>query len=217
LTSPIDWAGLEARFEQFLTGQAQTHDAAHDLEHIRRVVNTARALAAAEQADLAIVIPAAWLHDCVSVPKDSPLRSQASGLAAQAALGFLRTIGYPESCLAAIHHAIEAHSFSANIPPRTREAQVVQDADRLDALGAIGIARCLMLGGAIGRRLYDPHEPFPAARQPDDALNTIDHFYLKLLRLADTMTTGAGRAEAQRRTIFIRQFLEQRRSEITPA
>ncbi len=73
-----------------------------------------------------------------------------------------------------------------------------------------------MLGGAIGRRLYDPHEPFPVARAPDDALNTVDHFYLKLLRLADTMTTPAGRAEAQRRTVFMRQFLEQLRSEIMP-
>ncbi|MFL5800861.1 MAG: HD domain-containing protein [Roseiflexaceae bacterium] len=216
ISSSIDWTGWEARFEQFLLSDTLTHDAAHDLEHIRRVVATAKALARAEQADLAVVIPAAWLHDCVIVPKDSPLRSQASGLAAQAALGFLRTSGYPESHLDAIHHAIEAHSFSANIPPRGCAAQVVQDADRLDALGAIGVARCLMLGGAIGRRLYDPHEPFPIARALDDAINTVDHFYLKLLRLADTMTTPAGRAEAQRRTVFMCQFLEQLRSEIMP-
>jgi uncharacterized protein len=217
LTSPsIDWIGWEARFAQFLLGDTLGYDAAHDLEHIRRVVATAKALATAEQADPAVVIPAAWLHDCVIIPKDSPLRSQASGLAARRAMDFLRASGYPDGCLAAIQHAIEAHSFSANIPPRTREAQVVQDADRLDALGAIGIARCLMLGGAIGRRLYDPREPFPATREPDDALNTVDHFYLKLLRLAETMTTPAGRAEAQRRTIFMRQFLDQLGREIAP-
>src|SRR5262249_31929622 len=130
--SSSDWPAWEARFEQFLTGEQFTHDPAHDLEHIRRVVTTAKALAAAERSDIAVVIPAAWLHDCVIVAKDSPLRSQASGLAAQAAVDFLRTIGYPAEYLDAIHHAIEAHSFSANIPPRTREAQVVQDADRLD-------------------------------------------------------------------------------------
>jgi uncharacterized protein len=73
-------------------------------------------------------------------------------LAAAAAASFLRDIGYPETHLAAIEHAIAAHSFSANIQPRTIEARVVQDADRLDALGAIGVARCLMLGGALGRR-----------------------------------------------------------------
>ncbi len=198
-------------------GDTTSHDAAHDLEHIRRVVATARALALAEQADLAVVIPAAWLHDCVVVPKNSPQRSQASGLAARAAVDFSgRGSATRRSHLDAIHHAIEAHSFSANIRPRTREAQVVQDADRLDALGAIGIARCLMLGGAIGRRLYDPREPFPIVREPNDVVNTIDHFFLKLLRLADTMTTAAGRAEAQQRTIFIRQFLEQLRREIAP-
>jgi uncharacterized protein len=211
-----DLARWEAGFEQFLLRDTASHDAAHDLEHIRRVVATARMLAVAERADLAVVIPAAWLHDCVVVPKDSPQRSQASGLAARAAVNFLRAIDYPESHVDAIHHAIEAHSFSANIRPRTGEAQIVQDADRLDALGAIGIARCLMLGGAIGRRLYDPREPFPVEREPNDVINTIDHFYLKLLRLADTMMTAAGRAEAQQRTVFIHQFLEQLRREIAP-
>jgi uncharacterized protein len=215
-TTFTELARWEAHFEQFLMGDTMSHDAAHDLEHIRRVVATARMLAVAEQADLAVVLPAAWLHDCVVVPKDSPQRSQASGLAARAAVNFLRAIDYPESHVDAIHHAIEAHSFSANIRPRTGEAQIVQDADRLDALGAIGIARCLMLGGAIGRRLYDPREPFPIGREPNDVVNTIDHFYLKLLRLADTMMTAAGRAEAQQRTIFIRQFLEQLRREIAP-
>jgi uncharacterized protein len=209
----IDWTYWEPQFAQFLAGAA-AQDAAHDGEHIRRVVSNARHLAAAEGADLAIVVPAAWLHDCVAVPKDSPQRAQASTLAATAAAGFLRGIGYPETHLAAIEHAIAAHSFSANIRPRTAEARVVQDADRLDALGAIGVARCLMLGGALGRRLYDPAEPFPTTREPDDRANSIDHFYLKLLRLAESMTTAAGRAEARRRTLFLEQFLEQLRSEI---
>ena len=172
-------------------------------------------MAAAEHADLAVVLPAAWLHDCVIVPKDSPLRSQASRLAADAAIAFLHESDYSAADLHAIGHAIAAHSFSANIAPQSVEARVVQDADRLDSLGAIGVARCLMLGGAIGRRLYDPIEPFPDNRPPDDLTNTIDHFYSKLLRLADTMQTVAGRAEAQRRTAFMQAFLDQLRGEIT--
>jgi uncharacterized protein len=216
MSHPIDWTYWEPQFEQFLADHAAAQDAAHDREHIRRVVITARRLAAAEDADLAVVVPAAWLHDCVVVPKDSPQRSLASTLAARAAAGFLRGIQYPETHLAAIEHAIAAHSFSANIQPRTVEAQVVQDADRLDAIGAIGVARCLMLGGALGRRLYHPAEPFPATRQPDDRAYTIDHFYLKLLRLAESMTTAAGREEARRRTVFMRGFLEQLRGEIEP-
>ncbi|MBK9713964.1 MAG: HD domain-containing protein [Kouleothrix sp.] len=198
----------ERRFEHFLEGSAGG-DVAHDLAHIRRVVAGAVALAQAEQADLAVVLPAAWLHDCVVVPKDSPLRAQASTLAGRAAVDFLRPLGYPAEHLPAIRHAIEAHSFSAQIRPRTREAMVVQDADRLDSLGAIGIARCLMLSGQLGRRLYDPGEPFPLARAPDDTRNTIDHFYVKLLRLAEQMNTDAGRAEALRRTEFMRAFLDQ--------
>jgi uncharacterized protein len=214
MSQPIDWTYWEPQFERFLAEHAAGKDAAHDHEHIRRVVRTARRLAAAERADQAVVVPAAWLHDCVVVPKDSPLRSQASTQAARAAVGFLRGIQYPDTFLAAIEHAIAAHSFSADIQPRTIEAQVVQDADRLDAIGAIGVARCLMLGGALGRPLYDPAEPFPVTRASDDCAYTIDHFYLKLLRLADGMTTAAGRAEARRRTAFMQGFLDQLHSEI---
>ncbi|MBC7449384.1 MAG: HD domain-containing protein [Hymenobacteraceae bacterium] len=115
-------------------------DVAHDAEHIRRVVTNARQLAASTGADERVVVPAAWLHDCVSVAKDSPQRTQASRLAATAA-DFLRASGYPATYIPAIEHAIEAHSFSAGIAPRTLEARVVQDADRLDTLGAVGIAR----------------------------------------------------------------------------
>lgn len=215
MTDSIDWTYWEPVFERFLADSGTSHDAAHDLEHIRRVVANARRLALAEGADLAIALPAAWLHDCVIVPKDSPQRAAASTLAAHAAAEFLRTAGYAERYLPAIEHAIAAHSFSANIAPRTREAMVVQDADRLDALGAIGIAHCLMLGGAVGRRLYDPREPFPTTRRPDDAINTIDHFYVKLLQLAGRMNTAAGRAEAHRRTGFMQTFLTQLNSELS--
>lgn len=208
------WPFWERQFAQFLSAQAA--DVAHDDGHIQRVVAAARALATAEGAELAVVLPAAWLHDCVSVPKDSPLRAQASRLAAEAATAFLGEIGYPAAHLPGIAHAIAAHSFSANLAPETLEARVVQDADRLDALGAVGIARCLMLSGALGRRLYDPAEPFPQSRPLDDTLNTIDHFYCKLLGLAERMQTAAGRAEAERRTVAMRAFLAQLESELAP-
>jgi len=208
-----DWPGWETQFAQFIQRGAPA-DAAHDLEHIRRVVTNARMLAAQEHADLAVVLPAAWLHDCVNGAKDSPLRAKASLLAGSAAVEFLQTISYPAQHLPPIQHAIEAHSFSAHITPQTREAQVVQDADRLDALGAIGLARCLMLSGATGRRLYDPLEPFPIARQLDDQANAIDHFYTKLFQLADRMTTAAGRAAAAKRTAFLHTFVDQLRDEI---
>ncbi len=90
----------------------------------------------------------------------------------------------------------------------------MQDADRLDALGAIGVARCIAVGAALGRPIYLAQDPFCTAREPDDAGASIDHFYTKLLKLAGTMQTAAGRREAERRSEFMRSFLDQLRSEI---
>ncbi|HVT73443.1 MAG TPA: HD domain-containing protein [Lacunisphaera sp.] len=189
-------------------------DAAHDLEHVRRVVANARRLAAAEGARLEVVLPAAWLHDCVAVPKDSPERTAASRLAAAQAVAWLRAWGWPEALLPDVAHAIEAHSFSAGVPPRTLEAKVVQDADRLDALGAVGLARCLMLSGESGRPLYATEDPFCDRRPPDDRAAAVDHFHTKLLRLEELMQTASGRREARERTEFLRMFLAQLRREI---
>lgn len=189
-------------------------DAAHDLSHVERVVTNAKRLGAREQADLAVVVPAAWLHDIVSVRKDSPDRCRASAMAAAEAARLLRDIGYPEHLWAPVAHAIEAHSFSAGIAPETLEAQVVQDADRLDALGAIGIARCFATSGAMNRRLYCPEDPFGALHALDDREYALDHFPLKLLRLADTMQTASGRSEARQRADFLHQFLAQLRTEL---
>ncbi len=204
----------ERRFEAFIAGRAEAADAAHDHVHVRRVVRLARRIAEAEGADLAVVIPAAWLHDCVSVPKGSPMRERASALAARAAGEFLREAGYPPDAIPDVEHAIEAHSFTAGIAPRTLAARVVQDADRLDALGALGIARCLMLGGEGGKPLHHPTEPFPERRAPDDASFVLDHFYAKLLKLEGLMTTETGRRLARERTAFVRSFLDRLGQEI---
>lgn len=206
-----EWAAL---FEEWLQRHT-TGDAAHDLQHIRRVVANARRLCVAEHADWTVVMPAAWLHDCVIVPKSSPDRSRASQMAAEQAVKWLDENDWPHDNLPAIAHAIEAHSFSAGIPARTLEAKVVQDADRLDALGAIGLARTLMLGATMQRELYHPEDPFAEAREPDDGIYTIDHLYCKLLKLQSTMQTQAGANEAMQRTLYLEDFLTQLRQEIS--
>ena len=189
-------------------------DPAHDISHIRRVVQNTRELTRAEGGNLAVTLPAAWLHDCVSVAKDSPLRNQASSLAAREAVRFLESVDYPGELLPQIFHAIEAHSFSADIKTETLEARIVQDADRLEAVGAVGIARCFLTGGSMGTPLYEPSDPFAKNRPPDDRQYTLDHFYCKLMGLADTMKTEAGRAEAKKRTKYMQEFLQQFGSEI---
>lgn len=206
-----DWT---ERFEAFLDKQMAGADAAHDRAHIQRVVRTARTLAADEGAEPEVVHPAAWLHDCVALAKDDPSRDQASRKAADAAIRFLSNAGYPEEHHSEIRHAIEAHSYSAGIEPQTLDAAVVQDADRLDALGAVGLARCFMVGGSLGSQLYHPDDPFCDTRAPDDSTFIIDHFYEKLLHLPDTMNTAAGRQEGERRARFLQTYLDQLHQEI---
>jgi len=199
--------------ELFITENMKT-DLAHDLLHVKRVVKTATLIAKEEQAELNIVLPATWLHDCVSYPKNHALRSQSSLHAADKAIVFLRSINYPEQYLLAIHHAISAHSVSGGIEATTIEAKIVQDADRLDALGAIGIARCIQVGSHLQRCLYSPFDAFAEARDLDDQQFTLDHFYKKLLTLKDSMNTKAGHAIAIQRSDFIEMYLQQLATEI---
>ena len=208
----IDEGKWEGCFRGFLEEQLES-DPAHDLAHIERVVRNAKQLTEAEGADWSVVMPAAWLHDCVFVAKDSPRRSEASVLSADAAVAFLKEKGFPTSDWEAIHHAIAAHSFSAGIETRTLEAKVLQDADRMDALGAVGLSRCLMLGGHMGTALMSPVDPFCEEREPDDGSFTIDHFYRKLLKLENTMKTESGRRLAVERSEVLREFLAQLRRE----
>ena len=192
----------------------QSGDPAHDLEHIRRVVLNTKKIARTENLSMEVLLPAAWLHDCVHVAKNSQERSTASQLAADHAVNTLKQHGYPKEHFSAIHHAIEAHSFSANISPHSIEAKVLQDADRIDALGAVGLSRCLMLGGHMGSDLYHSEDPFAKNRPLDDTDYCIDHFFAKLLGLKNTMQTKAGKALAEKRTKFLSDFIEQLRSEI---
>lgn len=204
----------ESLFRERIAEMASSEDPAHDLLHFERVVATAKKLCKHEQADAEIVIPAAWLHDLVIVPKNSPLRSQASRMSAEAAEEFLHEIEYPSGKIGAICHAIEAHSFSAGIDPRSKEAAIVQDADRLDGLGAIGIARCFATAGLLKRAFYDGGDPFCESREPDDRLFTIDHFFVKLFKTAETMKTASGREEGRRRADFMRSYLQVLRNEL---
>nr|QXI66704.1 hypothetical protein [Serratia marcescens]QXI66748.1 hypothetical protein [Raoultella planticola]UCK92103.1 hypothetical protein [Citrobacter freundii]UCK92201.1 hypothetical protein [Raoultella planticola]UKA77921.1 hypothetical protein [Serratia marcescens] len=193
---------------------ATTDDPAHDLQHFKRVVRTAKQLCEEEGARMEVVLPAAWLHDLVNVPKNDPRRSQASRLSGEAALKFLKEIEYPEEFHQDIAHAIEAHSFSANIQTRSKEAEIVQDADRLDGLGAIGVARCFATAGLMKRAFYSEQDPFCVDRPVDDARLTVDHFYAKLFKTADTLKTKAGRAEGAKRVSVMKRYLDDLAKEI---
>lgn len=205
---------IESQFLEFMQQEMQV-DAAHDISHVQRVVNTAKKLAVEEGADLSIVLPAAYLHDCFTYPKDHPNRKQSSIIAAKKAVAFLESIDYPQQYHDAIAHAIEAHSFSANIRPNTLEAEVVQDADRLDALGAIGVTRCIQVSTEFDAQLYDDKDIFAQQRELDDKQFTLDHFQTKLFKIAETMNTESARREAQKRKAFMQAYIEQLHDEVT--
>lgn len=143
-------------------------DGAHDLAHLQRVWHNVRTLQAEEGGDLEVLLAAVLLHDCVAVEKNSPLRSQASRLAAEKASTVLTELNWADAKIDAVAHAIQAHSFSANITPLTLEAKLVQDADRLDSLGMLGVARTFYVAGRMGSALYDPQDPEARERDYND-------------------------------------------------
>ncbi|HGS4880416.1 TPA: HD domain-containing protein [Vibrio parahaemolyticus] len=205
---------FEPLFLEFMQQEMQV-DAAHDIEHVKRVVNTAKQLCDKEKADIAIVLPAAYLHDCFTYPKDHPNRKQSSAIAAKKAIAYLESIQYPQQYHDAIAHAIEAHSFSANIRPNTLEAQIVQDADRLDALGAIGVTRCIQVSTQFNAQLYNDNDMFAKERELNDKQFTVDHFQTKLFKIVDTMNTESAKLEANKRKAFMQTYLKQLYDEVT--
>ncbi len=206
-------AHLFAVLDQALAPSAGL-DGSHDLTHILRVWHSAEAIARSEPAcDVELLSAAVILHDCVAVEKDSPLRSQASRLAAQRARIIVADLGWSTSRIASLVHAIEAHSFSSGLVPNTLEAQILQDADRLDAIGAIGIARCFYVAGRMGSALYDPDDFDASSRSIDDRRYAIDHFKAKLFPVAEGFRTTTGRAMAAERAALMRRFVDAFRHE----
>jgi uncharacterized protein len=187
---------------------------AHDFSHVERVTAMARRLAVAEHARVEVVVPAALLHELVNLPKGHPDSAKSGDLCAVAALAVLADAGYPRALAEEIALCIRDHAFSKGAAPRTREVSVMQDADRLDAIGAIGIARCFATSTEMMRPFYAPHDPFCRERAPDDKQWGIDHFFRKLLRIEEGLHTETARAIARPRTTFLRAYLEQLESEL---
>jgi len=213
MMEPIQW---QQRFESWFDEHHASEDSAHDISHFRRVWMTARKIMIHHQADPLVVLTACYFHDIVSLPKNHPERSQSSRLAARKTRDILHRDfpDFPPDRFAAVEHAIEAHSFSAGIAPQSIEAKIVQDADRLEALGAIGLARVFAVSGALGVALFDAEDPFADARSLDDRAFALDHFQTKLLRLPDTMQTDVGRELAQHNADFLVHFMAKLSAEL---
>lgn len=206
---------LSADLQTRLLAHLDDGDTAHDTHHARRVWALCKIIAAGEgiEADDAL-LAAACLHDLITLPKDHPNRAMASQFSAHAAHPIMAQEGMTSDQINAAAHAIEAHSFSAGIKPQTPQAKVLQDADRIEALGAIGLARVFAVSGTLGRPLWHPDDPFAEARTPDDTDWALDHFEVKLLRLPEWMNTTTGRRIAKERTVRLQRFLNELREEL---
>ncbi len=197
-----------------LASRALDDDPGHNLAHALRVALAAARIAVAVGASPREAIAAALLHDVVNVPKDHPARARASELSATAAVPELARAGFFPDAVIRIAGAIRDHSFSRGATPETSLGDALQDADRLEALGVIGLFRCISTGVRMGAEYFHEGDPFARTRTLDDRAYSVDHFYTKLLGLPATMRTAAGRAEAEARAAFLQTTLAQLGAEL---
>ncbi|NER09786.1 uncharacterized protein SAMN06265375_101695 [Muriicola jejuensis] len=193
-------------------------EAGHDWFHTQRVFNNALLLARDEEVDVLVVSLGALLHDIA----DAKFHGGDENIGPRMAREFLTSIGVDKKTVSEVCFIIEEISFKNSIGRKRKgelplELQVVQDADRLDAIGAIGIARAFHYGGHKNRKLYDP-DISPNLKMDKETYKksdgpTINHFYEKLLLLKDRMNTPAGKKIAEERHEFLLHYLEQFYSE----
>ncbi len=193
-------------------------DSVHDFDHIRRVLALAERIATAEGAERVIVRTAALLHDWGRAEADATGRNHAA-VAAERAAALLRERGASPDFIAAVTHAIAAHRFRTLPEPRTLEAKVLFDADKLDAIGAIGIARAYAYGGAHRQRLWAPLTEVEATVGDEAGVTYAEHtpvheFIGKLARIRERLTTATGRAIAEERHRFMVAFFRRLEAEV---
>ena len=190
------------------------NDSAHDFDHIARVFKNAKNICKKENANEKLVLSAVLLHDVVSYPKSDKRSKLSSIKSAEESKKILKKFNFTKEEIQIISDAIRDHSFSRNKIPSTLEGKILQDADRLDAIGAIGIARVFAVGGSEKKSFYNVKDPFCKNRTPDDNIWTLDHFYRKLLKLESLMNTKSGKIEAKKRTKVLKDFLNELKKEI---
>ncbi len=193
-----------------------TKDSSHDFNHAERVLKNAELIAKYENADLEILIPAAIFHDIIIYPKDDPR----SKLASDESADFIKKVlvnleNYPKEKIPKVEYAIKTCSFSKNLKHNTIEAKILQDADSLEATGAISIMRTFASSGQMERSFYDNKDPFCENREPNSLKFAVDLFFSRLLIVKNRLYTKTARDIAEQRTEFLKIFLDQLKIELS--
>lgn len=190
-------------------------DPSHDFAHAERVLALAERIAREEGADMDVVVPAAIFHDVVNHPKDDPRAMTASDESAELVGRLLQDVdGYPKEKIPAVQECIRECSFTKGIVPTRLESHVLQDADRLEATGAISIMRTFASSGRMGRPFYHSSDPFCEYREPEPTRYALDLFFARLTVVLSRMHTTLGKEIAKQRTEFLYDFLTQLNTEL---
>jgi len=180
----------------------------HDKYHIERVYNLAVRIAQQEKADIDTVKAAVLLHDIARAREDEGTITDHASEGAKMARKILTEVNFPKQKIPNVIHCIETHRFRKRLTPKTLEAQILQDADRLDIIGAIGIARTFTRGGWSNTPIHDPKIK-PKAQYDGKSETSTNHIQEKLLRIRDTINTETAKKIADERHTYVEQFLER--------
>lgn len=190
-------------------------DIAHDGTHVQRVINMAILIAEKEHADLEVVIPAAVFHDAVTFRKDDERNKYAPEKSAEFAKAVLQDEKeYPRHKIHHVMLCITECSYSRGIAPSTLESKILQDADRLEATGAIAIMRTFSSGGQMERPFYNPEDPFREDSSPSGTDFSLDLLYKRLFLVCDGMHTATAKSIALRGQEFLKMFEDELRIEL---
>ncbi len=193
-----------SKAKEFVKQKMYNEESGHDWWHVYRVWKLAKKIAKEEKANAFVVELAALLHDL----EDHKFVKKKQNIAGK----LLRKLGVDEETISQVEYIIDNISFSKNVLKKlkTKEAEVVQDVDRIDALGAIGIARCFATGAKLNRPIYDPNiKPKVDLKNYKGSQTSVNHFYEKLFHLEKLMNTKTGKKIAKERTKFMKQFLKE--------
>ncbi len=185
-------------------------DPSHDFEHILRVLSNAENIAQEENADMDILLPAVLFHDVINYPKCDPRAKYAPDESAELAEEILESVeDYPKGKIPKVIYAIFVCSFNKEIIPTELEAKILQDADGLEATGAISIMRTFSSTGQMKRPFYNLEDPFCKNREPNPKEYALDLFYERLLKIKERCHTKRAKEIAERRTHFLLEFLKE--------